>query len=127
MRPIDSQRTARRHPHTVGHAHVRRDGGDAFIKDPSGGSAPSRTRDELAETLAEQFVGSATTAQSSNAFDDISFTEEVGGPFVTTRAKLEFGRGVDASNPADAERSPLPQAVSDLIGEPEDEEPEQEL
>lgn len=103
-------------------AHHRSDDGDAFIKDPWGGHTRAKTNDELAETLAEQFVGSATMAQSNDAFDDVAYPEEVGGPFITTRARLEFARGVDASNPVDAEAEPLPTATSGLVGEAHEEE-----
>jgi hypothetical protein len=119
----DDSKAKNRNVHHV--AHTRRDGGDAFIKDPWGGRAPAHTNVELAESLAEQFVGSVTTAQSSDARDDISLTEEVGGPFVTTRAKLEFARGVDKSNPADAEQEALPMVVFGFEDESSDQEEEE--
>jgi len=106
--------------------HARTDGGDAFIRDPSGAGARARTTDDFAQSLAEQFVGSVTTAQSSDAIDDVSFTEELGGPFVTTRAKLEFGRGLDPSNPADAEQEALPTVGMGLVGEASDDDLEEE-
>jgi hypothetical protein len=110
-------------------AHGRSDDGNAFIKDPWGGAARARTNDDLAETLAEQFVGSATTAQSNDAIDDVSYPEETGGPFITTRANLEFARGVDASNPIDAEPAALPTATSGagLFGEALDEQEDEDL
>jgi len=126
MRSIESQRGIRKHAQTAVRAHERRDSGDAFIKDPSGGLARARTNDELAERLAEQFVGSITAAQSSNAFEDTAFTEELGGPFITTRARHEFARGVDASNPADAERAALPSVMSSLVADLADDDADRE-
>jgi hypothetical protein len=42
------------------------------------------------------------------AANDEESSEERGGPFVETRARVEFGYGVDASNPAGATREPFP-------------------
>jgi hypothetical protein len=71
--------------------HGRRDGGDAFFPDPSGG--PSRIPDELAEELAEEFLASATSGeeQGEEAHEQI-VDEELGGPFVMTGASQEFSR-----------------------------------
>ena len=68
------------------HASPRRsDDGTAFIPDPSTGE-PSRTEDDLAETLAEEFVQSATSAEeSAEDVRDGFFPEEVGGPFIEQR------------------------------------------
>jgi hypothetical protein len=125
MRTSDIRKGIHKHARFIGHPHPRPDAGDAFIKDPSGKRGMAHTRDELAETLAEQFVDSVTMAQSSNGFDDPSFPEEVGGPFITTRAKQEFARDIDPSNPVDAEREALPTAMSEVEGEPEEEEEEE--
>jgi hypothetical protein len=91
------------------HKHARPDGGDAFFPDPSGG--PARTKDPLAEELAEEFLTSATSAEESlpEALDQ-EVPEESGGPFVISKAKDEFAKDVDASNPRGAKREPFPTA-----------------
>ena len=92
------------HPH-------RMDDGDAFIPDPSehGGAV---TKDDFAESLAEEYVTAATTAESvgQDALDEIS-PEEFGGPFVEDTAENVFADDVDESNPVDAEPEPFPTAM----------------
>jgi hypothetical protein len=87
--------------------HERPDSGDAFIPDP--GEGPARTRDDLAEELAEEFLISATSAEESlpDALDS-ELPEERGGPFVFSSGKQEFARGTDPSNPRDAQKEPFP-------------------
>lgn len=88
--------------------HARRDDdADAFLPDPDGG--PTRARDDLAQELAEEFLLAVTTGEhvTEQALDQ-EVPEESGGPFVIHSARSEFGRGVDASNPVDASREPLP-------------------
>jgi hypothetical protein len=95
----------------------RSDDADAFIPDP--GEGPARTRDDLAEALAEDFVASATSGNEVLVDDfDRTLPEEVGGPFVVTRAGDELADGIDASNPVDAGREPLPTAVGGLVQRP---------
>lgn len=62
------------------HRERRPDDGRAFIRDPESG--PARTRDELAELVAEEFVASAIAGEEK-AFDDRDETapEEYGGPY----------------------------------------------
>jgi hypothetical protein len=101
--------------------HLRReDRADAFIPDPADG--PAVTDDDLAQTLAQEYLRSATSGEDTieDAFDEV-VPEEIGGPFVETSASDEFASGTDASNPADAEREPLPRAVGGLVLPPEDE------
>ena len=88
----------------------RSDDGRAFLPDPyDGAGAPARAADPFAETLAEEFVTSATNAEEMTEDDrDEMTTEEVGGPFTETTGAEEFAGGTDASNPADAEREPFP-------------------
>jgi hypothetical protein len=85
----------------------RADDADAFLPDPEDG--PARTRDDLAQELAEDFLRSATSGEyvSEDALDQ-EVPEESGGPFVVHSARYEFAMDVDASNPADAAREPLP-------------------
>ena len=69
----------------------------------------ARSKDELAEGLGEQFVGTITSGeeQGEEALDALS-PEESGGPFLVTKGKTEFADDVDASNPEDATREPFP-------------------
>lgn len=63
------------------HAMGRPDDGEAFLHDF--GSGPARARDELAESLAEEYVAAALSGEEV-AFDDRDETapEEYGGPFI---------------------------------------------
>jgi hypothetical protein len=68
-----------------------------------------RTGDELAEELGEAFLESATSGEESEPERrERVFEEEVGGPFVRTRASKEFAYDFDESNIAEATREPLP-------------------
>jgi hypothetical protein len=98
------------------HRHVRSDDGNAFIPDPEDG--PARTRDDLAENLAEDFLQGATSGGEPFAEEqnDEVVPEELGGPFVETSAREEFADGVDESNPADAERAATPQTGPGIVG-----------
>ncbi len=91
----------------------RSDDGTAFLPDPyDGAGKPARTDDSFAETLAEEYVSSATTGEETveDDFNQVQ-TEEVGGPFTETTAAEEFATAPDASNPLDAEREPFPTAT----------------
>jgi hypothetical protein len=91
----------------------RSDEGTAFLPDPyDGAGAPARTGDVFAETLAEEYVASATNAEETME-EDLNQVqpEELGGPFTETRAEEEFGSAPDPSNPVDAEREPFPTAT----------------
>ena len=48
-------------------------------------------------------------------------SEEIGGPFVVTSAADEFAHDIDAANPPDAEREPLPRPGAGLIQPPDEE------
>jgi hypothetical protein len=91
----------------------RSDDGKAFLPDPyDGGGAPARAGDPLAESLAEEFVVAATTAEEATEDDrDQLRTEEVGGPFTETTAAEEFATDPDESNPIDADKEPFPTAT----------------
>jgi hypothetical protein len=101
--------------------HLRRtDGGDAFIRDP--GDGPAVTSDDLAESLAEGYLRSATSGEDlTDEILDQVVPEEIGGPFVETSAADEFAGGTDGSNPEDADAEPLPRAVSGLVQPPDHE------
>jgi hypothetical protein len=96
---------------------MRADSADAFIRNPDDGDV--NVDDDLAESLAEEFVHSATSGenQAEEALDQI-VPEEIGGPFVETSAEEEFADDVDESNPADAEPEPMPRAVGGLSSRP---------
>lgn len=82
----------------------RPDDAEAFIPERR-----SRTNDDLAEGLAEDFLASATSGeeQGERSHEEI-VPEEEGGPFVPSRGKVEFARGTDKSNPRSAEREAFP-------------------
>jgi hypothetical protein len=69
----------------------------------------SHSTEELAEELGEAFIEAATAGESSEPerHDQITAAES-GGPFVVTRAALEYADGTDESNIAEALREPLP-------------------
>jgi hypothetical protein len=95
----------------------RTDTADAFFPDP--GDGPARAPDDLAETLAEDFLASATTG--SDVDDEVLnqvVPEEIGGPFVETTAGEEFATDIDESNPEDATVEARPMAVSGMVEKP---------
>jgi hypothetical protein len=78
------------------------DDGVAFLGGP-------RASDDLAESLGEQFVETATTGEDEGEeFLAQEVPEEVGGPFVPSTAGREFADGPDPSNPPGAKREPFP-------------------
>src|SRR4051812_21092277 len=97
-------------------ARPRTDDANAFMPDPEGG--PAHIPDDLAENLAEGFVDAVTGGDGG---DDAAVTEEIGGPSIFTSAADEFAHDIDAANPADAEREPLPRPGAGLVQSPEDE------
>jgi hypothetical protein len=102
--------TRRRPPEPPEGARGRSDDGDAFIPDPSEGGPPVAV-DDIAETLAEEFVQSATSGEEAGEdVRDEWVPEEVGGPFVETRADDEFADDEDASNPPETQPEPFPTA-----------------
>lgn len=80
--------------------------------------------DDLAEELGEEFLLSATSGeQAAQDVRNEDFLEEIGGPFVVTSARTEFGYGTDPSNPEDAEPEAFPTASSlDFPATPADSE-----
>jgi hypothetical protein len=73
----------------------------------------ARSRDSLAEALGEEFLEAATTGEGAGVDARNRFVpEDDGGPFVITRARDEFAREPDASNPLEATREPFPTTVS---------------
>jgi hypothetical protein len=78
------------------------DDGVAFLGGP-------HAKDDLAESLGEQFVETATTGEDEGEeFLAQEVPEEVGGPFVPSTAGREFADGPDPSNPPGAKREPFP-------------------
>jgi len=89
----------------------------ATLRRLSGAPAPkednfvdgSRSKDDLAEILAEQFVERATTGEEeAEEMLDQEVPEERGGPFVPSTAGAEFAEGTDPSNPKGSKREPFP-------------------
>jgi hypothetical protein len=71
----------------------------------------ARSRESLAEVLGQDFVQAATTGEDGYMeTTNRRGPEDDGGPFVLTRARDEFARGSDPSNPEDATREPFPKA-----------------
>jgi hypothetical protein len=98
----------------------RSDDADAFIRDP--GDGPALAPDDLAETLAEEYLRAATSGEdTADEVMDQVVSEEIGGPFVETTGADEFAAGTDGSNPDDAEPEALPRAVSGLARPADDE------
>lgn len=88
----------------------RPDDGDAFLRDPQSG--PAHSNDDLADSLAEDFLSSATSGEeSTEEAHDQFLAEELGGPFIEGRASAEFANDTDESNPEDAVREPFPTAM----------------
>jgi hypothetical protein len=106
------------------HNHHRTDDANAFMPDPEGG--PATIADDLAESLAEEYLQGAT--QGTDAEEDLDqvVPEEIGGPFIETSAAEEFAHDTDETNPLEAEAEPLPRPVAGLISIPGQEETELE-
>ena len=68
----------------------------------------ARSKDDLAEALGEEAVTMMTGGDDAGEDLNQVQEEELGGPFVSSTGKKEFGRGVDASNPRGADREPFP-------------------
>ncbi len=69
----------------------------------------SKSKDDLAEELGENFVKTAVSGEDGIDDDlDGVVDEEAGGPFVETSGGTEFADGTDASNPKGAKREPFP-------------------
>jgi hypothetical protein len=78
------------------HSSARFDDGEAFLHDPHGG--PARTREVLAEKLAEGFVSSATNAQG--LIDDareVTLLDELDGLSVDVRPSAQLWDAEDAA------------------------------
>ena len=68
-----------------------------------------KSRDPLAEELAEEAVEAMTSGEDRLTEDRAAdVAEERGGPFVVTSAGEEMAEGTDASNPRGATREPFP-------------------
>ena len=89
---------------------------------PDPGDGPAHIKDDLAESLAEEYLQSATRGSEADddALDGV-VPEEIGGPFVETSAAEEFANDIDEANPVDAEPEPLPRPVAGLVQVPDDE------
>ena len=68
-----------------------------------------KSKDPLAEELAEDAVAAMTSGEDALT-DDLAAetTEERGGPFVPSTSGTEMARGTDASNPKGSKREPFP-------------------
>jgi hypothetical protein len=87
----------------------RPDDAEAFLPEPSTGHV--HTSDILAETLAEEYIASATSAEEAlEELRNAILPEEIGGPFVESSAAGEFADTVDDMNPEGADKEPFPTA-----------------
>ena len=67
--------------------------------------------DALADELGKEFVETVTSGEDEGTEVRDGFqSEEIGGPFVNTRAGQEFAYEPDASNPKHSRREPFPRA-----------------
>jgi hypothetical protein len=105
-------------PRSPLNGHGRLDDANAFMPDPEGG--PARIDDDLAESLAEEFIQSATRGSDDDEAVEGIVPEELGGPFIETSAADEFANDTDDMNPPDADREPLPRPVAGLVQNPPD-------
>ncbi len=99
----------------------RSDDGNAFMPDPEDG--PAVIQDDLAESLAEDFLEAATRGEE--VAEDVReqiVPEELGGPFLETSALEEFANDIDGANPVGAFAEPLPRPIAGLVQPAEDEE-----
>ncbi|HEX8796808.1 MAG TPA: hypothetical protein VF765_37910 [Polyangiaceae bacterium] len=77
--------------------------------DPESFFGGPRASDDLSEEMGEEVVATATTGEyEAEEVREQDVPEEVGGPFVETTAREEFGHGTDPSNPKGASREPFP-------------------
>ncbi len=100
-------------------ASAGRDYGAAFVE-------RARSLDPLAAALGEEFIAAATAGEDVRLSElDEGVPEEEGGPFVITKARDEFARGRDGSNPRGSTREPFPKASSDDVpgGDEDDDGP----
>jgi hypothetical protein len=67
-----------------------------------------RSKDGLAEELAEEAVKTMSSGDTITDDRAEEVSEEVGGPFVTTTGGVEIAEGTDPSNPKEATREPFP-------------------
>ena len=77
--------------------------------DPESFFGGPHAKDDLSEEMGEEVVATATTGEyEAEDVREQDVPEEVGGPFVETTAREEFGHGTDPSNPKGATREPFP-------------------
>jgi hypothetical protein len=77
--------------------------------DPESFFGGPHAKDDLSEEMGEEVVATATTGEyEAESVREQDVPEEVGGPFVETTAREEFGHGTDPSNPKGATREPFP-------------------
>jgi len=77
--------------------------------DPESFFGGPHAKDDLSEEMGEEVVATATTGEyEAEDVREQDVPEEVGGPFVETTGREEFGHGTDPSNPKSATREPFP-------------------
>ena len=77
--------------------------------DPESFFGGPSTTDDLSEEMGEEVVATATTGEyEAESVREQDVPEEVGGPFVETTGREEYGHGTDPSNPKGSTREPFP-------------------
>jgi hypothetical protein len=77
--------------------------------DPESFFGGPHATDDLSEEMGEEVVSTATTGEyEAEQVREQDVPEEVGGPFVETTGREEYGHGTDPSNPKGATREPFP-------------------
>jgi len=77
--------------------------------DPESFFGGPKGKDDLSEEMGEEVVATATTGEyEAESVREQDVPEEVGGPFVETTGREEYGHGTDPSNPKSATREPFP-------------------
>ena len=90
----------------------RSDDADAFLRE-RGGQDPIVSNEDVSELLGEGFIQSVLTGDDADEeLHEEATPEEVGGPFVKTDGRQEFGQSRSPDAPQEpAEREPFPTAV----------------
>lgn len=94
----------------------RPDDGDAFVPDPQGRPGPLPSDD--AESFAEEFIATATSAEQVDMDAQDEFVEEeVGGPFVAVEGDLEMDGDLELDTEIEIEVALAETAAKEEAGE----------
>ncbi len=98
---MDRKATKARHVGNRTRGRNELDDGEAFLPDVVRTHSP--IDDDVAESFAEEFIATTTSAESvgEDARDEWS-TDEVGGPFIEMQIQIEADLGLFANNDEEA-------------------------